>query len=93
MSPIIELRIHKGIPVGYAKNGSLVMGFPVDFSRWTAFTEYLFEDFGKKQIGSEEIKKPELWVLGEFSPLARNELGKLSLSVTENVDAKVGMMD
>lgn len=93
VSPIIEFRVHKGIPVGYAKNGSLVMGYPVDFSRWTAFTEYLFEDFGKNQAGSEEIKKPDLWVLGEFSPRARNELGKLGISVTENVDAKVGMMD
>ena len=33
VSPIIEWRIHKGIPVGYAKNGSLVMGVPVDLGR------------------------------------------------------------
>ena len=57
VSPIIELRVHQGIPVGYAKNGSLVMGFPVDLGRWTAFTEYLFVDFGKNRPGSEEIKK------------------------------------
>jgi uncharacterized lipoprotein YbaY len=93
VSPIIEFSLHKGIPVGYAKNGSLVMGFPVDFSRWTAFSEYLFEDFGKKQTVSEETKKPELWITGEFSTRANRELGKLGISVTENVDAKVGMMD
>ncbi len=93
VSPIIEFRVHKGIPVGYAKNGSLVMGFPADFGLWTAFSEYLFEDFGKKQTVSEETKKPELWIFGEFSPRARRELGKLGISVTENVDAKVGMMD
>lgn len=93
VSPIIEFRVHKGIPIGYAKNGSLVMGFPVDFSRWTAFTEYLFEDFGKKQTGLVKIKKSELHILGEFSPRARRELGKLSINVTEHVEAKVGMMD
>jgi len=93
VSPITEFRVHKGIPVGYAKNGSLVVGFPVDFSRWTAFTEYLFEDFGKKQAGSGEIKKRELQILGEFSPRARRELAKLDINITEHVDAKVGMMD
>ncbi len=93
VSPIIEFMVHKGIPVGYAKNGSLIMGFPVDFSRWTAFTEYLFEDFGKKQAGSGEIKKCELQILGEFSPRARRELGKLGINFSEHVEAKVGMMD
>ena len=69
------------------------MGFPADFGLWTAFSEYLFEDFGKKQTVSEETKNPELWIFGEFSPRARRELAKLGISVTENVDAKVGMMD
>ncbi len=45
VSPIIELRVHKGIPVGFGKNGSLVMGVPVDLGRWTAFSEYLVEGF------------------------------------------------
>jgi uncharacterized lipoprotein YbaY len=93
VSPIIELRVHKGIPVGYAKNGSLVMGFPVDLGRWTAFTEHLFVDFGKNRPGSEEIKKPELWVLGELTPRARRQLAILGIAVTEHADAKVGMMD
>ncbi len=93
VSPIIELRVHKGIPVGYAKNGSLVMGFPVDLGRWTAFTEHLFVDFGKNRPGSEEIKKPELWILGELTPQARRQLANLGIAVTEHADAKVGMMD
>lgn len=93
VSPIIELRVHKGIPVGYAKNGSLVMGFPVDLGRWTAFTEYLFVDYGKNRPGSEAIKKPELWILGELTPRARRQLAILGIAVTEHADAKVGMMD
>ena len=93
VSPIIEWRIHKGIPVGYAKNGSLVMGVPVDLGRWTAFSEYLVEDFGKKPFRPGVIKKRELWILGGLTPRARRELGKLGITVTENADAKVGMMD
>ena len=93
VSPIIEWRIHKGIPVGYAKNGSLVMGVPVDLGRWTAFSEYLVEDFGKKPFRPGVIKKRELWILGELTPRARRELGKLGITVTENADSKVGMMD
>lgn len=93
VSPIIELRVHKGIPVGYAKNGSLVMGFPVDLGRWMAFTEYLFVDYGKNRPGSEAIKKPELWILGELTPRARRQLAILGIAVTEHADAKVGMMD
>ncbi len=93
VSSIVEVRVHKGIPVGYAKNGSLVMGFPVDLGRWTAFTEYLFVDYGKNQIGSEAIKKPELWILGELTPRARRQLAILGIAVTEHADAKVGMMD
>jgi hypothetical protein len=85
--------VHKGIPVGYAKNGSLVMGFPVDLGRWTAFTEYLFVDFGKNRPGSEEIKKAELWILGELTPQAQRQLTNLGIAVTEHADAKVGMID
>ena len=93
VSPIIELRVHKGIPVGYGKNGSLVMGVPVDLGRWTAFSEYLVEDFGKKPFRPGVIKKRELWILGELTPRARRELGKLGITVTENADSKVGLMD
>jgi uncharacterized lipoprotein YbaY len=93
ISPIIEFSIHKGIPVGYAENGALVMGFPVDIGRWTAFTEYLFQDFGKKPSDAEKVIARELWVLGELTPRARWELGKLGIHVTENADSKVWMMD
>ncbi len=93
VSPIIDLWVHKGIPVGYGKNGSLVMGVPVDLGRWTAFSEYLVEDFGKKQPGSEEIKKPELWIFGALTQRAQREFVKLGISVTEHADTKVGMMD
>jgi len=93
VSPIMEFTIHKGIPVGYAKNGSLVMGFPVDIGRWAPFSEYLFEDFGKSPIKSGSIKKRELWIFGELTPRARRELGNLGITVTEHVTAKVGMMD
>jgi uncharacterized lipoprotein YbaY len=92
-SAITQLNIHKGIPVGFAKNGSLVMGFPVDIGRWTPFSEYLFDDFGKRPIGSEEIKTREIWILGEFTPRTRRELGKLGITAVESADAKVGMMD
>jgi uncharacterized lipoprotein YbaY len=93
VSPIIEFSIHKGIPVGYAKNGSMVMGFPVGIGRWTAFSEYLFGDFGKKQSKTNEIKRSELWILGELTPLARREFERLGIYVIENADSKVGMMD
>jgi uncharacterized lipoprotein YbaY len=93
VAPIIELRVHQGIPVGYAKNGSLVMGFPVDLGRWTAFSEHLFVDFGKNPPETEEIKKPELWILGELTPRARRKFEKLGIYVTANAGSKVGMMD
>ena len=93
VSPVVELTIYKGIPVGYAKNGSLVMGYPVDLGRWTPFSEHLFSDFGRISSDSEKIKKRELWILGGLTPRARREFGKLGISVTEHADKKVGMMD
>jgi hypothetical protein len=92
-SPVIELRIHKGIPVGCGKNGALVMGYPVDFGRWTPFSDGLFKDFGKDRAGSPLIKKRELWVLGKLTPRARQKLTALGITVTEQVDGRVGMMD
>ena len=69
------------------------MGFPVDLGRWTAFTEHLFVDFGQNRPGSEKIKKPELWILGELTPRARRQLENLGIAVTEHAGTKVGMMD
>lgn len=92
-SPIVELMVHKGVPVGYAENGSLVMGIPVDIGRWTPFAEHMFMDFGNNRPETGKIKKLELWISGEFTPRARRQLKKLGVEITENVDDKVGMMD
>jgi hypothetical protein len=92
-SPVTLIDLHKGIPVGYAKNGSLVLGFPVDLGRWTRFSEYLFDDFGSPENTSRDVALPELWITGRLTPRTGRELRNRGIKMTENADAKLGSMD
>jgi hypothetical protein len=92
-SPIALIDLHKGIPVGYAKNGSLVLGFPVDLGRWTRFAEYLFNDYGEPSTTSRAVDLPELWITGSLSPRTERELSRRGIKVTENAHEKLGLMD
>ena len=86
ISPIVEIFIYKGIPVGLAENGSMILSFPVDWGRWNPFSEMLLGEFADFQNDSDKVIRRELWITGMFTPRTKHHLTDLGVSFTENID-------
>jgi len=92
-SPIEEIVVYRGLPLGYAKNGTLVFGFPLDYGRWVPFSDYLLRGFVNTQVESHPVRAREVWITGTLSPKAKKEITALNITVKEEVDQKIGMID
>ena len=91
-SPIVEILPHGGLPVGRSKDNTLVFCFPVDYGRWTSFTEGLFKGLAGR-TKSDAAAKSEIWITGVLTPRCKKELEALGFHVTENADTIIKMMD
>ncbi|UCE64398.1 MAG: hypothetical protein JSU59_04455 [Nitrospirota bacterium] len=92
-SPIEEIVVYRGLPLGYAKNGTLLFGFPVDYGRWVPFSDYLMRGFAHTRIESKTVRARKLWITGKLSPKAKKEIMALNITAKEEVDQKIGMID
>jgi hypothetical protein len=95
VSPLQDIIVASGLVFAKAKNGSVMIPFPLDRGVWTeraagvipnAIASY------KKATGTKLLGKVELWVTGTATPLAKKEAAKLGVDVVENVDQKIEFM-
>jgi len=93
VSQILEIRLYNGIALGYAENGTVVVALPLDYGRWTTAAAPVIEDLAANYPKLEGAKKLEFWITGRLSPLAQRKLNELGISVVENVDQSIGMLD
>lgn len=90
---IVELSIHKGLPVGFSQDGTLITTLPVDYLRWTPFSESVIKDVDSVIEDKSTVKNKVIWIVGSISPLAKLHLEKLRFEVSEQIKQKVEMMD
>lgn len=91
---IIEILIHKGLPMGYTQQGTVIVVFPLDYFRWTPFGENLIRDIGSAESHQKlKFKNKVAWVTGFVSPLAKSNLDKLGFDISEQVQKQIEMMD
>jgi len=93
VSPILEIRVIGGIVVARAKNESGLIPFPLDHGVWTEQTARILENLSERYRALGLSGKLELWVTGTLSPMARQEIKKLGIVVSENVVKKKGFME
>ncbi len=96
VSPIEEIRVGSGLVFARAKNGSVIIPFPVDHFFWTEQAD----EFVRTSVRNHKASgKPwpsggvTLWVTGTASPLAKSTLEELGIKVTERVDQKIELVD
>jgi hypothetical protein len=93
VSPIQEIAA-PGIILARAANGTVLIPFPLDYGVWTVRAERVVKNtLAGYQTSSQNPARFELWVTGAVSPLARRQLEALGITVVENVDRRIGMMD
>ena len=92
-TPIAEILVHKGIPVGFGENGTFMMGLPVDIGQWNDFTEFFFSGLDSTLPNTIQKKKMLLWITGKLTPRMKRQLGRRGFTYKEQMDQTVGMMD
>ncbi len=93
VAPIEEITILAGLTMARAENGRALIPFPLDHGVWTErasqITNYLVTNYRSPGFRGGF----DLWVTGTVSPLAHQELARIGITVTANVDEHFGMFD
>lgn len=93
VSPIQEISA-PDIILARAANGTVLIPFPLDYGVWTVRAERVVKNtLAGYKTPSGNPARFELWVTGQVSPLARQQLEAQGIKVVERVDRRVGMMD
>jgi hypothetical protein len=95
VSPVQEIKAVSGLVFAKAKNGSVLIPFPVDHFFWTEEADEFVRNSIRthKASGKQWPAGLNLWVTGTVSPLARKTLEELGIKVTERVDQKIEFAD
>lgn len=92
VSPIKEITEASGFVFAKAKNGSVIIPYPLDRAFWTERAAWVMPNAlnsYKKAIGAKSLSTVELWVTGTATPLAKREAAKLGVKIVEDVDKKI----
>lgn len=80
--------IHEIFPVAYAANKTLVVPLVVDYGVWSQQALGLVEAI-KAAPKRREVEKTQLWITGQLSLRAKNEIEKLGWEVHERAFTKL----
>lgn len=95
VSPITQINVASGLVFARAKNGSVLIPFPLDHGVWTKRADLVIRNAitRYKESKSGSPGKFELWVTGTLSPLAKRKLQTLGVKPVEDVDKRIEFMD
>lgn len=95
VSPVSEMDVVFGLVFAKAKNGSVLIPFPLDHGVWSKRADMVIRNalirYKESKAGSRA--KFELWVTGTLSPLAKRRLPTLGVKPVEDVDKRIEFMD
>ncbi|SLM46818.1 conserved protein of unknown function [Nitrospira japonica] len=77
------------VPALYTKNKTLVVMLPLDYVFWTPRVASVAQALTTHVPSRPRIARRELWIAGNASPRARQELESLGWTVYEQVSAKL----
>lgn len=95
VSPITGIDVVPALVFARAKNGSVLIPFPLDHGVWTQRADAVIRTamtrYKDAKAGSPATF--ELWVTGTLSPLAKRSLQALGVKPVENVDERIEFVD
>jgi len=88
-----KLIVFRGMPVGLANNGTLIIALPGDYSRWTVFSERLMKELVELSISELGPQaKTAIWLTGRASPLAKERVAEMSIELVDNIDEQITLV-
>jgi hypothetical protein len=89
IGPVDRLLILPRVPALYTKNRTLVVMLPIDYLFWTSRVASVAQALTTHVPSRPRITQRELWIAGNVSPRARQELESLGWTVYEQVSGKL----
>jgi hypothetical protein len=89
IGPVDRLLVLPRVPALYTKNRTLVVMLPVDHLFWTSRVASVAQALTAHVPSRPRIAQRELWIAGNVSSRARQELELLGWTVYEQVSAKL----
>ncbi len=93
VAPIEEITILAGLTMARAENGRALIPFPLDRGVWSERASRLLNHLVKSYRSPGFRGGFDLWVTGTVSPRARQELARIGITVSENMDERIQMFN
>ena len=93
VSPIRQISTMAGLTLAQAKNGWVLIPFPLDHGVWTERPERIFRHLKANYHAPGFTGIFELWVTGTLSPLARQQFELRGIKVVENADKRIEILN
>jgi hypothetical protein len=90
---ISEIRMNKRIALAKSANGSLVLLLPVDYLMWTQGVDRRSQELVGANRAAGFTGKVEAWLTGVATPRARQQLGDRGITVVEQVNRRMEIVD
>ena len=93
VAPLTELQMVGRLVVAQARNGKAFVALPLDHLLWTPAADRRSQELQAGYKGSGFNGRFDVWLTGTASALARQQLTKRGMTVTEEVYKRVEIMD
>ncbi|HEX3497851.1 MAG TPA: hypothetical protein VHT04_00865 [Stellaceae bacterium] len=93
VSHLRQIEIYINLPVGYAVNGSAIVMVPIDRLDWTARTAEIAKKLAANVPKPLPVRTLEVWITGDASARARQELAALRIKLVERAGAQIPLLD
>ena len=93
VSPITEIRQVAGILTARARSGTVLVPFPLDYGVWRERTDRLSDEIKAGLAAAGFNGKLDVWVMGTVSPRSKQELARKNVSVVEQVNRRIEILD
>ena len=93
VAPISQIRMNRRVTAATSANGSLVLALPIDYVMWTPALDRRSQELVAANHASGFTGKTEAWLLGVATPMARQRLGERGITVVENVNRRMEVLD
>ena len=84
VKPIKEFISIYEISVAKSSDNKIVFNVPLDYMAWTKGLEAVASRITQEVARMKDVTGREIWVTGKFSPLAKENLGKMGWTIHEN---------
>jgi hypothetical protein len=93
VAPLTELQMVGRLLVDQAQNGTALLALPLDHLLWTPAADRRSQELKASYKAPGFTGQFDVWLTGTVSPLARQQLAKRGMTVTEEVYKRVEIVD